>query len=270
MNRSVIWLFLFLLPVLPLTERAAGQTVTGQSDIRSPGYSSLSVRADVDSALVLIDGQEAGRAPLTLDSLTPGLHHVRILHPDISNWLTGSLSDSVTLSSGERKVVSYQLGRHISINTTPSGASLFITDSLSGVTPLTLWLDSTQRASLVVLRKEGYLQETLRPWEASRGFVNIRLSPEMTAHDPGLPGQESVTGAVRSTLPLYVSGAATILSGAVAAYLKNRADERQALYLASGEPGLLAERNRLDSWSGALLVTTQIGFGLFTYFLLSQ
>lgn len=85
-----------------------------------------------------------------------------------------------------------------------------------------------------------------------------------------MSAHESASRVERSPVGLYLSGAATVVSGITAAYLKTRANDRQVLYSSTNDPGLLAERNRLDNWSAVALVVTEIAFGLFTYFLLSE
>ncbi|HXX62500.1 MAG TPA: hypothetical protein VEO56_01780, partial [Bacteroidota bacterium] len=59
-------------------------------------------------------------------------------------------------------------------------------------------------------------------------------------------------------------------SGITAAYFKIKADTRNSLYQASGDPVLQNETRRFDNASAWALVATEIGFGFFTYFLLAD
>lgn len=270
MSRSVVWTLLTLAGVMAIPSRLDAHVAPVRADSSGLVRSALSIRSDIDSAFVFIDARLAGRTPLTVDSLAAGTYRLKLVHPDVDNWLTGSLTDSVTLAPGERKIVTYTLGRYMSISTTPSGASLFIRDSLAGLTPILLWVDSTRHSSLFVLRKEGYQEATLRPWEVPPGPVDIGLVPDFLESGLRSPGGASSMRQGGAPYRLYVSGAGTILSGIAAALLKHEADDRQAQYLSTGDPGILAERNRLDNWSAVALVLTQISFGLFTYFLLSE
>jgi hypothetical protein len=270
MKRTAVWPAVFLISGLLSPGRLGAQSTTAVADNDTTERCILTIHTDVDSALVVIDGREVGRTPLTLDSLVPGAHRLTIADPDIGNWLTVSVKDSLSLEPGERRRLTYILGRRILINTIPSGASLFIRDSLSGTTPIMLQLDTTKRSSLFILRKEGYREASVRPWESPRGYFTIGLIPEREGNSPGTIGKETVFPAERNPWPLYVSGAASIVSGVAAAYLKMMANDRQTRYLGTNDPELLSARNRFDNWSAVALIITQISFGLFTYFLLSD
>jgi len=71
-------------------------------------------------------------------------------------------------------------------------------------------------------------------------------------------------------LPIYLTGAATVLAGAAAAYLKIQADKRNTEYLQNPTPSLRSETQRLDTASALCLTASQVGFGLLAYFLLTE
>ena len=60
--------------------------------------SRLEIRSDVDSALVVLDGAFVGRTPYMADSLAPGVHRIRVLHPDITGWLAAKMDSTVASS----------------------------------------------------------------------------------------------------------------------------------------------------------------------------
>lgn len=60
----------------------------------APGLGKLQVRSEPSGARVTIDGQVYGRAPLTVENLTPGEHHV-MLENDL-----GAVKETVTIEAG--------------------------------------------------------------------------------------------------------------------------------------------------------------------------
>lgn len=230
----------------------------------------LTIRADVDSAIVVLDGKRAGVAPLTIDSLSEGTHVVRVLDPDLNNWLAGAVSDTLRLRRGDRTVRSYAVPRQISLLSTPPEADVFFNDSLIGATPLLLSRDSLVARSLLTVRKDGYQDAVIRPDQARRGFLLLPLVPAWSKNgiENALMEQSVVPG--RTMTGAYLSGAAAVIAGVATAYLKIRADDRQSQYELTGNPALRSERIRLDRGAAVTLALTQISFGIFAYFLLSD
>jgi hypothetical protein len=250
------------IPALADTNAAADSTAAARGV--------LVVQTDIDSALVLLDGRRAGVTPLEVDSVSVGTHLLRVLHPDVANWLTGSVSDTLRIGPAERVVRIYHIPREVSMNSTPSGAGIFLRDSLLGFTPLILPLDSTIGRSGLTISKPGYNSAVLRPNDVGRGFVQLSLSPKW-------PGESSEDRLLETSLRpgsgrtgLYLSGATAVLAGIATAYLKIQADDRQDRYTITGDPALLSQRNRFDRGAAATYVLTQISFGIFAYFLFSD
>jgi hypothetical protein len=251
---------------------APAQSVPGalQPDSTAAAAGSLTVMADVDSALVVLDGHRVGITPLTLDSIAPGAHILRVLHPDLSNWLTGAVTDTLLVHSGDRLVRRYAIARAVSLITTPSDASVFLNDSLVGTTPLLLPEDSTFGHSIIMLRKEGFQAAVIHPLDARRGFLHLPLVAEWSANAQEKDLFEQWQGPTRSRTGVYLSGATMVLAGIATAYLKIRADDRQDQYALTGDPSFLTQRQRFDRGAAATFLLTQISFGIFAYFLLSD
>jgi len=235
------------------------------TDSSAGTHGSLLVRSDVDSAIVLLDGRLIGRTPALIDAIPPGHHTVKVIHPDITNWLAGVSEDTITISPGEHRVCLVPLRRSLLFSTVPAGARVFIHDSLAGTTPLLLTPPRNAGEQVLSVMKEGYEPATTSPWDSPRGYATLPLIPLNEARN------EAATSLSRSnTGRLFAIGSAMTVTGIVTAFLKIKADNRQDLYLQTGDPGLLAERNRLDRGAAATLILTQIGFGFFLYELLSE
>ena len=71
--------------------------------------SSITVLANFDSAAVFIDSIFVGVTPLHMDTLSAGIHQIRLFHPDQANWLTGSVRDTFSIHERESRVLMYTL-----------------------------------------------------------------------------------------------------------------------------------------------------------------
>jgi len=231
---------------------------------------SLTVRTGTDSAWVTIDSVRRGRTPLTLDSLRGGPHVLRLTQVDTASWLTGSITDTVYLSPGESRTLRYTFERRVTVVTDPSGALVYIGDSVAGTTPLTITSRTGPLPPDVHVVRSGY-ERTVVPLPVSGSGVARAVLQKMwqseTAENPLMSESGS---AERTGLRLYVAGGTTVVAGAIAAYFKIRADSRNALYQQTGDPSLQSETHRLDVSAAISLVAAQIGFAFFTYYLLSD
>jgi hypothetical protein len=251
---------------------ASAQDSSGsvEAAIRMDTGTSITIHTDVDSALIFLDSLRIGRSPLTVQDLEPGIHWVKVVHPDVTNWLTESIFDTIHVKAGEERILRYAFGlRHLLLSV-PSGVDVIIGDSVSGTTPFILALSSRDSTPSIRLWKQGYDTATVTLSSGMRGMATTTLKK---VWDPGLE-EGSVDGSSmqegRGLLRLYVTGAAAVLAGAAAAYFKIKADEKNGQYLENPTPSLRSEMRRLDTASAVCLTATQIGFGLLTYFLLTE
>lgn len=124
--------------------------------------------------------------------------------------------------------------------------------------------------SSLSVAKIGYERAETAPAEFRRGSLILPLVRD--------PGTEPVNGSIimqqmpasRQSLRLHLTGYSTLLFGAITAYLKIRANNAHENFLRTENPAYLSRRNRLDNQAVAAIVITQIGLGLFVYFLLSE
>lgn len=256
MKRTVVVLLVIL-------RCACGKADAGTAATDS---ASLTVRSIPDSARVIIDSVDAGRTPLTIDPLSAGLHHLRLIHPDISNWLTIPLEDTVRLSPGVHRTLQYTFEQARSIVSFPSGAEVIVGDSVVGTTPLTLLPGHMPAGLTVTVRKNGFSPASADFSLATRGVLTVTLSPERGMPMPRDEDLAPGPWAGRLVIP----GTLAVLTGGLAAYFKIKADNHQMAYLATGDLSERAKRNRLDNQAAGFLVGMELSLGLFLAILLTQ
>ena len=246
-------------------------TVTGPApDSSAPARCSLTIRTGPDTATVYVDSVRAGRTPLSRDSLRGGSHVLRLVQEDTTSWLTGSITDTVYLSPGESRTLRYAFERRVMVVTDPSGALVYIGDSAAGTTPLMLTSSPRPLPSDVSVVRSGY-ESTIVPLPGSGSGVARAVLHKMWQSEPSEnPFMKESGSSERTGLRLYMAGGLTVAAGAAAAYLKIKADGRNALFQETGNPALQDETRRLDVSAAIALAATEIGFAFFTYYLLSD
>jgi hypothetical protein len=221
------------------------------------------IEANIDSAVVVIDSAVVGTTPARIDSLRPGVHHIIILDPDIAAWPGEGMRDSIIVRPDTVLTYRYDLRKRYFVTSDPGGADVFFRDSLYGKTPLFLPSVSRDWLSLVRIRKEGYPE--VHPVRTGSGILTARFREEWEPESSTEPLMSE-----QSSAPLYLSGAATIISGTAAAYFKIKADNRYQQYLATNNPAFLSETHSIDSGAAVAIVLTQISVIMLVYFLLKE
>ena len=230
-----------------------------------PSQCTLTIQTTPESVHVMLDGKIMGTTPLELDSIAPGTHILLLQHPDVESWLTMPLEDTIDVKEGESRTLRYALRTKYFISSIPFGADVVLDDSVLGTTPYIAPAGLTHKSLL--LRSPGY--ESIDVALGGKPVISATLNKIWQNEDRTSYFATSMV--TRSnTVGLYVSGAATILSGVAAAYFKVKADDRYQQYLISGNDNMLSQTHRLDTAAGISIAATQIGLGLFTYFILSQ
>lgn len=257
---------LMLAPCAPLSAGWCPADTT----VPTASPATITFLTDVDSARVIIDGSFVGCTPVTVDTLQPGMHEVRLFHPDVENWLTERVTDSINVSPGDVRTLRYAFVPRYLLRSIPDGAEVYLGDSLVGAAPSIIRITSRMEGQTIQLRKEGYETIPVQPAHSERGVITVMLPPlwRQGSQKEAVFREEMTNG--KRNLRLYIAGTATVLSGVAAAYFKVLADNRYDEYLRTGNPALRTETNKLDTASGVALAITQIGLGLFTYFLLSE
>ncbi len=245
---------------------------TGAGLARQEGAAGrLEIRADVDSALVMLDDSFVGRTPYVTDSLAPGVHRIRVLHPDVTGWLAAVVSDTVRISAGESRTLLFNLRPQLQILSSPAEAGVYANGALAGLTPLLMSPELLSDDSLLTLRKAGYTDLQVDPRGAVEGILRVRLTPDGNTSPDGISPFLPETGGIDSReTRLYLSAGATIVSGVFAAYFKTLADDRQLQYLKTGDASMLVQRHRFDISAAIALLTAEVTFVLFSYLLLGD
>ncbi len=272
MNRMIALLLILLAHGAPASGGTQASSAPPRSDSAIAGTRcTLTIRTDVDSAVVLLDSLPRGRTPLHLAGIAPGSHVVKILHPNQADWYGYPVMDTLDLGPGEERTLRYKLPHWYMVVSIPSGGQVFEGDSLLGATPLLLRSDPRMEGASLSVQKPGFEPATSFETEghAVLKFTLRQLwRPDLQGN--GVP-EVSLEDVSTSPSPrFYIAGAATLLSGAAAAYFKIKADDRHDLYLLNGNPALAAETHRLDNAAAACLVISEIGFAFMTWYLLSD
>jgi hypothetical protein len=234
--------------------------------------SRLEVTSDVDSATVYLDTLLAGRTPLILDGLAPGIHVLRILPHRPDEWSVQAVADTVHLLPGETRAILYQLRAFIPLHTDPPGAEVYLNDSLAGITPLLLKPSGLHADTRVVLKMNGFEAVPILPSSLTgETALTVALKASWQAQpQEGSPFIPATSPWNTRRVGLFVSGGVSILAGAGAAYFKIAADDRQEAFLATGDPALASERKRLDTLAGISLVFAQAGIMVLSYLLVAE
>ncbi len=225
--------------------------------------SPITFQTNVEGARVFLDGDSVGVTPVTV-SIEPGLHHIKIVPPDVENWLSQPIVDSISVIAASPQTFHYSMTPDRLILSVPSGAEVLMGDSLIGMTPILV----KSGLSSLKLRKHGYEEESLEGMTAQRGILSVHLKKIWQSNDEESSLNETVEK--HSSLRLYLAGAATVLAGATTAYFKVKADNAYGEYSRTGEQAALSQTNRFDTAAGISLAATQLSLGLFAYFILSE
>ncbi len=211
----------------------------------------LTVHANRSGCRAYLDDSLLGLTPLDSVPVAAGSHLLRCAPPDSFNWISQPVSDSIDCLPGELLVKSIQLPRFAYVSSQPDGATASDEDTSElGKTPL--WIPLSDVPRPVHLLKDGYRPAVLEVV----GDTIVVLEPDGSLS--GIGGGALSTAGTKSSLPVYLTAGAAVLTGAVAAYFKIRADHLYGDYRSSGDPGTLDSIHRYDRISGIALATCEI------------
>ena len=169
--------------------------------------------------------------------------------------------------AGNKGVTLLRFSLRSTVRSMPSGAAVFIGDSLFGYTPLRL--DSAFARSPFRLEKPGY--HSLRiadPTEHPAGGVHVLpINGDLIiSGDVIVRNSDLELPPARILLPAGVS----IVAGVLAVHFKQLADERYAGYRLTGNEALLSETEKYDIYAGISLVIMQLGIGYLLYLVITD
>ena len=236
----------------------------------TPPIASIAILSNIDSAVVFIDAERVGLTPLHLTTLSPGIHHLVLQHPDAESWLTSSIADSFEVVPGKTATLRYDFQPSYEIQSTPFDAEVVLADSVLGTTPMFFNASSLPGTQgRIVVRKPGYESGEFDLSSSHHGVLSVILKKKWD-RDVRDDIFRADNGQTSRPLHLTLAAAGTVLSGTAAAYFKIQADNRYAEYRNTGSQATLAQSRRLDTAAAIALVATQIGLGLITYLVLSD
>lgn len=239
------------------------QEKSGQAD----GW--ISIVSVPSGAEVFIDSVFVGRTPLKRHAIFRGQHRLRLIYPWTTAWNAVERVETVEISSDAHLEKAFELGTVLSFNTLPSGVQVTHQGSILGTTPMYYHTQSLLKGELK-LSKPGFHPITVPLASDSIALTPIRLRPIQNLDVPDLPevlASSSMSGRENNWVAT-AAGSAMLVSGVLAAYLKDQANGNFDSYVRTKDPGLLARTNRLDRQSAAALIVSEVSFAILTYLLL--
>ncbi len=212
----------------------------------------LTVHANHAGCRAYLDDSLLGRTPLDSVPVAPGRHRLTCAPPDSFDWISSPVSDSIECLPGKLLLKTIQFPRFAYVSSQPDGATASDHDTSElGRTPL--WIPVSEAPHPVRLLKTGYKPAML---EVIRDTLVVL---EADGSLSGIGGEDVLsTAGSRSGVPVYLTAGAAVLTGAVAAYFKIRADHMYGDYLSSGDGGTLETIHRYDRISGIALAACEI------------
>lgn len=271
-SHDIAVMYLFLVLSISMSNLVAAQAQPPDTSGYVP-ETSVTILSNIESSVVFIGAEKKGVTPLSLNNLTPGTHHLVVQHPDAESWLTSSIAESIRVVAGEPLTLRYRFEPRYLIQSTPFDAEVVLGDSIIGKTPLTLSGGPSlllERKTTFTVRKFGYETGIVDIGRAQHGVLSVTLKKLWDTDEDEKAIFRSDNGQISKPLRLTLAIAGTVLSGTAAAYFKIKADDRYLQYRRTGAPDLLAQTQRLDTAAAVAFIATQIGLGLFTYFVLSD
>jgi len=174
----------------------------------------------------------------------------------------------------------------ITVVTSPEGADVYRDKTYLGKTPIrrlalaegkqilrlfypsaATWNAVAKTETLTVRRGE----ETRTTTEVTRpqNLGVVQPEPLLLEKTPN-PDSTALNQEQRKLWIGYGAGAAMIVSGITAAYLKDQANKNFDTYIQTRDPGALATTHRLDRQAGVALTITEVSLGVLLYLFLSE
>jgi len=259
---------LILILLFSIVAPARGQSVLSSDTVTTDQRSTageLTIESRTVPVIVYDDTLLIGTTPIVRRSLDTGRHVLRYYSSGTQSWFNPPLLDTVvveSLSVIHRMVIPSFMFR---ITSEPYGATVFHGDSLMGTTPLIL--TTTDTMGIVTVLKENY-QKTEVLYSVSHPSPHIILLPL-----PGAavsPFEPLVRESPGKHLPIYLTTAATVISGVAAAYLKMKADSYYDDYRLTGSRSALDRLHAYDTAAGIALAASEISFFTLTIVLFTH
>lgn len=213
---------------------------------------SLKISTVPPGAAVFVDGQSAGHAPVTLDSLVCGAHTVHVLPPIEAGWGGQAKDTTVSTMRGVYRLT-VRLPGTLHLSSVPSGASVFTDQTPVGYTPLFLSRDASHSYRI---RMEASNRHPHR-------FVWLPKAGALTRYEITLleanPPKESRNGAKIGPLEVGLVGMGMAVASVISSREADRAYDRYGRTANPEKIEELYERAvRFDHWSSAFWIGFQL------------
>lgn len=236
-------------------------------DPSSSPHATVRLYSDPERAEVWLDGRFLGMTPFRDTTIGRGQRVFSLFFPSRMNWNAIAAVETVDvqpLGTVERTI---RLPGRMLIASQPSEADVFLDTQRIGRTPLEVTNDRPAPLSLV-LREDGYESATLTADSSGFRSALVRMVPT-----PAQQAAEAVReGEHPSGKSWLVAGsvATGVLSGIVAAALKERADHVYDDYLVTRDPALRDRSRRLDTGAAVAFAIMEVSIGILMYSLMSD
>lgn len=237
-----------------------GNDTVAQQSIRC---SFLTVRSETEQLRIYLDSSYLGLTPLDSICTVAGRHLLQCIPIDPVRWNDSPVIDTVECVPGRLTEKRIHFPRHIFIASEPYGAFVTGNGKIIGETPL--WLSVYDPGSSYTISKNGYKDSSffftadtffaLRP-------INDGMYPIKTVN--------LSQSASNNDLPIYLTAAAALISGASAAYFKIKADNLNSDYGITGNAADLSRIHHNDTIAGISLAVCQVNLIGLAYLLFSR
>lgn len=181
-------LLIFLLPAANAYWVCNGTTRPTVTPAEPPGpYGSITVESSPNGAVITINGEDEGRAPVTISNLWPGTYTITARMNGYETY-TGT----TTISGRTRSLVYCPLvpansTSGLSVTSLPAGANVYLDGAYRGISPLTLG-DPASGTHIIQIRLEGYGE-----WKST---IEINDKRTYTVSATLNPDAKSLSGAI--------------------------------------------------------------------------
>ncbi|NQT26048.1 PEGA domain-containing protein [candidate division KSB1 bacterium] len=222
----------------------------------------LSIHSEISGLTVWVDSIQIGQTPIDSLPLAPGLHTLRVKHPDPHSWMAKDWENSVQIHSGKITSEVVQFPKSIWISSQPEYAQLFIHNQLAGLTPRYILCPDSGLA--LRFEKPGFQSKYLFLNPNQGPFINITMMP---IPDFKFEHQDE---SVFQSRKVWMTGLISLTSGIAGYVFKHLAERSYDRYLEASRPSdMNTHYDRAvfyDRISGGCYIACEVHFGLALFF----